>query len=375
VKSARDEREPPRAAGNPSRSAFGSSGPGQESWHSNADFAPAERGPSRSTTRDELVDLLAHEGAETIVSGAALARRLGISRNAVWKQVKSLRSEGWDVETVPSRGYRLNARPDVLDESAIRRHLKASTIGRRLVCLPVTGSTNDDAARAARGGEPEGTVVIADAQTAGRGRLGRSWVSVRGLNLCLSVVLRPRIVPAAAPQLSLVAGLAVAAAMESEGLQPLIKWPNDVLLAGRKACGILTELEAEADRVGFVIVGIGVNVNGTLAQLPTELHDKATSMYLALGRRVDRARFAARLLDELESRFERFLAGGFAVLADEWNRRSALTGRAVTVSGAATEAVSGTCAGIDADGALLLHRDGGPVRVLAGDVTIAGGYD
>jgi len=335
----------------------------------------ADREPSHAGTRDELVDLLAHEGRETFVSGAALARRLSISRNAVWKHVESLRGEGWDIETVPSRGYRLKSRPDVLDEAAIWRHLTTRTIGRRLVCLPVTASTNDDATRFARSGEPEGTVVIADAQTAGRGRLGRSWVSVRGLNLYLSIILRPRIVPAAAPHLSLLAGLAVAAAMESEQLRPRIKWPNDVLLDGRKACGILTELEAEADRVGFVIVGIGVNVNSTLAHFPPELHEKATSLYLASGRRIERAHLVARLLDGVESRYERFLAGGFGVLADEWNARSALTGRAVTVSGAASETVSGTCEGIDADGALLLVRGGRRVRVLAGDVTVLGGYD
>ena len=368
MKAASDDREPPRAARDGARAdARLSPVPGGSS-----DVAGASRRP---TTRDELVRILAHEGAETFISGTALARRLAISRNAVWKHVESLRNEGWDVETVPSRGYRFKARPDALDEASMRRHLGTRIVGRRLACVPVTASTNDDAALAARAGEPEGMVVIADAQTAGRGRLGRRWVSVRGLNLYLSVVLRPRIVPAVAPQLSLVAGLAVAAAMESEGLQPRIKWPNDVLLAGRKACGILTELEAEADRVGFVVVGIGVNVNSTLAHFPPDLHEKATSMYLAAGRRVERARFGAQLLEELESRYERFLSGGFAALADEWNARSALTGRTVTVSGAATDTVSGTCAGIDADGALLLKSDGGTVRVLAGDVTIAGGYD
>jgi len=330
---------------------------------------------SPRATRAELVDLLAHAGAEAYVSGAAMARRLGISRNAVWKHVESLRGEGWEIETTRSRGYRLRARPDALDEAAVRAHLGPGRIGRRLVCVESTRSTNDDAAERARGGEPEGTVVIAEAQTAGRGRLGRSWVSVRGLNLYLSVILRPAIVPAAAPQLSLVAGLAAAGAIEAEGLEARIKWPNDVLVGGRKACGILTELEAEADRVGFVVVGIGVNLNSTLAHFPSELHAKATSLYLAGGRRVERARFAARLLAQLEERYERFLAAGFAALAQEWNARSALTGRSVRITGVASESVWGTCTGIDTDGALLLERDGVSQRMLAGDVTIVGGYE
>lgn len=325
------------------------------------------------STRAKLVELLA--SGEGFVSGAELARRLGISRNAVWKHVESLREEGWDVETAHSRGYRIVRRPDPLDESVITAALCTRLLGRRLVCAPVTGSTNDDAAALARRGEPEGTVVVADAQTAGRGRLGRGWVSVRGLNLYMSVLLRPAVPPGAAPQLSLVAGVAVARAIEAEGVETRIKWPNDVLLGGRKVCGILTELEAEADRVEFVIVGIGVNLNSRPEHFPPELRDIATSVGLAAGRPVERARFAARLLGELEHCYDRYIEAGFGALAGEWNGRSALTGRRVTVAGAARDAVSGSCAGIDGDGALLLVEGATRHRVLAGDVTVLGSYE
>ena len=325
------------------------------------------------STRVRLVELLESE-AGVFVSGAELARRLGMTRAAVWKQIEALRKAGYVIDGARSRGYRLTDKPDVLDAVALGGALCTRWLGRHLVCLPVTGSTNSDAAARGRSGDPHGTVVVADAQTAGRGRLGRSWVSVRGVNVYLSALLRPAIVPAAAPQLSLVAGVAVARALEADGHKPQIKWPNDVLLEGRKVCGILTEIEAEADRVAFVVVGIGVNVNSSLEHFPPELHDRATSVYLAAGRRTDRVRFVARLLSELERCYERYVADGFSALAPEWNERAALTGRRVTVSGAG-EPASGVCVGIDADGALVLEDANGDARrVIAGDVTVEGGY-
>jgi len=299
-----------------------------------------------------------------------------VSRTAIWKHIAMLESEGYVIERERGRGYRLTATPGGLTEGEIASALFTAWLGRSLVCKALTGSTNSDAAALGRSGAPEGTVVVADAQTAGRGRLGRTWVSQAGLNLYLSILLRPRIPPAAAPQLALVAGLAVAEAFEEEGAVAAIKWPNDVLLGGRKACGILTELEAEADRVDFVVVGIGVNLNSGEEDFPTELRARATSLRLDRGREVERARFAGRLLGRFERCYERFREHGFAGLAAEWERRSALVGRELTVDGAG-EVVTGEYAGIDLDGALLLRdRDarGAMRRVLAGDVTIVGGY-
>jgi BirA family biotin operon repressor/biotin-[acetyl-CoA-carboxylase] ligase len=316
--------------------------------------------------------------AGDFVSGHDLAERLGISRTAVWKHVGALKDEGYQIETERGRGYKLIALPGGLSEGEVASLLTTAWLGRSLVCKMETGSTNSDAADLGRAGAPEGTVVIADAQTAGRGRLGRSWVSRPGVNLYMSVLLRPQILPAAAPQLALIAGLAVAQALESEGLVPAIKWPNDVLLAGRKVCGILTELEAETDRVEFVVVGIGVNLNSELADFPPELHERATSVLMASNKRLERARFAGDLMARLETCYERFRQDGFGALASEWGSRSALAGREITVDGAGG-VVRGTYAGIDSEGALLLKEegDGGggtTRRVLAGDVTILGGY-
>jgi BirA family biotin operon repressor/biotin-[acetyl-CoA-carboxylase] ligase len=315
--------------------------------------------------------------AGDFVSGNDLASEIGVSRTAIWKHIAALENEGFVIERERGRGYRLAATPGGLTEGEIASTLLTEWLGRSaLICKALTGSTNSDVSALGRAGAPEGAVVVADAQTAGRGRLGRTWVSRPGLNLYLSILLRPSIVPAAAPQLALVAGLAVAETFEEEGLSASIKWPNDVLLGGRKACGILTELEAEADRVDFVVVGIGVNLNSVDEDFPPELRSRATSLRLARGREVERARFAAQLLSRFERCYERFREHGFGGLASEWERRSALVGRELTIDGAG-ETVSGEYAGIDAEGALLL-RDreaaGGIRRVLAGDVTIVGGY-
>ncbi len=318
--------------------------------------------------------------ADDCISGGRIADSLGVSRTAVWKHVEALRDRGYEIESVRSRGYRLIAVPERITNESLSVALQTRRLGRRSVCVDETGSTNSDAAQLAREGAAEGTVVIADAQSSGRGRLGRSWVSRPGCNLYMSVILRPPLPPSVAPQLSLVAGLAVAAALDSvptarDGLEARIKWPNDVLVGGRKICGILTEVEAEADRVAHVVVGIGVNLNSTEDFFPPELRDIATSVLLAGGVRVDRARFAARLLCELEGLYDRFLADGFGALVGMWNDRASLVGSDVTVSGAGEE-VSGKCVGIDADGALLVEELAGstPRRVLAGDVTIVGGY-
>lgn len=319
--------------------------------------------------------LAALEEAGDYVSGEALAARLGVSRAAVWKHVRALAGAGYEIESVRSRGYRLLAAPDAVDAAALRGLLAGSGVGSRVVCLDVTRSTNADAMGLGREGEPEGTVVLAEEQTAGRGRLGRTWESSRGVNLYLSVLLRPSIPIWNAPQLSLVAGVAVAEIGREEGIDCGIKWPNDVVVGGRrKLAGILTEIEAEADRVAFVVVGIGVNVNAKAEHFSAELEGKATSMLIESGKRRDRTALAAKLLARLDECYRAYLAGGFAALAPRWRGLAVLDGRRVEVASPG-ESFAGVCAGIDDDGGLLVDDDAGVRRrVLAGDVTLEGAY-
>lgn len=305
------------------------------------------------------------------VSGEDLAATLGVSRAAVFKHVEALRARGYAIAAEHAQGYRLTATPDRLDATELGARLTGGW--RRIEWHARVDSTQRVARELAGAGAPEGTVVVAEAQTAGRGRLGRTWHSPPGTSLYCSVLLRPPLPPARVPQLALVAGLAVAEAADALGVRALLKWPNDVLLDGRKVAGILTEMEAELDRVHAVVVGIGVNVNAAAEDFPPYLRERATSLAIATGGRVDRVGFAAAVLDRLEALYRRFLDAGFGALRDGWEGRSALAGRRVTVSGGGEH--TGTVAGVDDDGALRLVDEGGAVRrVVAGEVTVVDGY-
>lgn len=237
-------------------------------------------------------------------------------------------------------------------------------------------STQRIAAELARHAAAHGTVVIAERQMAGRGRLGRSWHSPAGVNLYMTVILRPRIPLAEVPQLSLVTGIAVAEALEivAPGLVAL-KWPNDIWLRGRKAGGILAEAITDAPRGPLcVLLGIGLNLNLAASDIPSDLRDKATSVLIATGREIDRARFAANLFATLDLRCSAAENGGFAVLRPLYESYFALKGRQVNVvDGKVT--TSGLVRGIDSDGALILETGGGPTRILSGDVSVEGAYD
>lgn len=306
-------------------------------------------------------------------SGAEVARRAGVSRTAVWKKIEALRERGYQIEAERGRGYRLIGGPDRVGALEISTHLRAARFGAEIVHRDEVDSTNRLAGELARAGAAEGTVVVAEAQSAGRGRLGRTWTSPTNVNLYLSVVLRPAVPPAQVTSLSLVAALAVVDAVrETTALEPGIKWPNDVLLGARKLAGILTEMEAEAERVRFLILGIGVNLNSGVQDFPPELRRKASSLKMASGETVDRAAFAGSLLTHLEGLYDRFLAEGFRALLPRYEEYHSLAGRRVRVDGGTP--LSGTVRGVSADGALLVETDRGVVPVAAGEVTLQAAY-
>jgi len=315
---------------------------------------------------------LFREAGRGFVSGELISRELQVSRTAVWKQINGLRDAGYIIEAIPSRGYHLLSSPDILSLDEVREKLCPSRIGRQLVCLPETASTNADAFRMAEAGAEEGTAVIADAQSGGKGRRGRIWSSPAGVNLYCSVVLRPAIMPHEAPQLTFLSAVAVARAIEqTTALRPEIKWPNDVLINGRKVAGLLNEMSAETDRVNFVILGIGVNLNMTLVQFPADVRTPATSLLLEQGLPVNRAQFAATMLGELDRLYTDFLRHGFGPVRDEWQQRCNANGREIVVSEAGVVTVRGMFQGIDGDGALLVQSPGGMVeRILSGDVRV-----
>jgi BirA family transcriptional regulator, biotin operon repressor / biotin---[acetyl-CoA-carboxylase] ligase len=306
------------------------------------------------------------------VSGGQLSRELGVSRTAVWKHISALRTAGYQVEAFSSRGYRLLSSPDTLSAEEISVLLNTAIIGKRLVNLALASSTNTEAFRLAEDGAVEGTVVTADEQDKGKGRLGRTWSSPPGANLYCSVILRPQIKPFEAPQLTFLSAVAVARAIEqAAGLKPEIKWPNDVLIGSKKVAGLLNEMSSETDGINFVILGIGVNLNMTAAQFPADLRHPATSLYIEGGVKVGRARFTALLLNELDRLYAGFLDNGFAQVRREWQERCNADGREVVVTNHGCADIRGQFAGIDGDGALLVQcPDGTTERILSGDVRV-----
>ncbi len=267
-----------------------------------------------------------------------------------------------------------SAIPTPLIIDTLRALRAEARFGTRIEYLAETDSTNSVAETVARAGGVEGTVVIAEAQRRGRGRLGRSWVSPANCNLYLSIVLRPPIAAEDAPKLALVAGLATAEAVREWCTRARVKWPNDVLIDGRKVAGILAEMGMEGERLGYVIVGIGVNLNIELDELPAELRDKAGSLLAATGKIVDRVAFTDRLLSCFEQRYEQFVREGFSSTRPAWEALSWLTGKRVRID-ESQRRYEGDVLGLGDDGTLRLREGSGrEVHVVAGDVTVVDGY-
>ncbi|MCL6620685.1 MAG: biotin--[acetyl-CoA-carboxylase] ligase [Syntrophobacterales bacterium] len=301
------------------------------------------------------------------VSGESLAARLGLSRTAIWKRVQRLKALGYEITGEPRRGYRLRAAPDCLLPCEILQGLPTRRFRGPVHAFSRISSTNDYAKELGRRGAPEGTLVVAEAQEAGRGRLGRTWASPAGVGLYVSLLLRPPLPPVELPRLTLTVAVAAARALErSAGVRPGIKWPNDLLLGGRKLAGILTELETEAERIRYLVVGLGLNVNTPV--FPPELADTATSLYLATGRPHSRIRLLRAWLEDFEALYELFLARRFPEILAEWQARTVTLGRPVRVR-QGEEDLCGVAVGVDPEGALLLQTAGGQVvRVTSGEV-------
>lgn len=306
------------------------------------------------------------------VSGAELAGQLGISRAAVWSHIEELRKVGYDIAAGPHFGYRIVDEPDaLLADDLLARLGKTKVIGRDIRVFEQTTSTNDVIEKLARDGVREGVVVFAEAQTKGRGRLGRKWISPERKGLWFSVLLRPDLRPQEATQLTVASATALRRAIQSEtGLKPEIKWPNDLLVGGKKVAGILTELSAELDRVKHVILGIGVDVNLGAGEFPPELRKQATSLKIEAGRVISRPELAAAILRELDSDYARICAGKFSGIADEWEKHCTTIGKEVTVQ-IGDRKIRGRAESLDDAGALLLRTEHGRLETITGgDVTL-----
>ncbi len=317
---------------------------------------------------DRLVHLLV-KNATVVVPGPKIASEIGVSRSTVWEWIEKLRTLGVAIKGHPRYGYQLEKLPDILVPSLIRSELLHGEIGHKVIHYFRTESTNGAALQLDAQEGPHGTVVIAEEQTAGRGRLGRQWYSEKSSGIYCSIILRPPLSPVAAPILTLLAGVAAHHAVRSiTGLNVDIRWPNDLLVNGKKVCGILTEMKAELDRLHMVVLGIGINVNHSA--MPEELREIATSLAMEGGRRYSRLQILTELLREVERYYHRLLKEGNSAIVREWSAASSYAeGKRVRVKTSGGE-LPGTTAGLDPSGALKILRDDGKQELLvAGEIT------
>lgn len=317
-----------------------------------------------------ILELLRRQ--EGFLSGEDIGRELSITRAAVWKGIKKLREEGYEIEAVTNRGYRLTNPETMYNKRELEQGLKTKTMGQTIYFYEETDTTNNRARELALEGASEGTLVVAEKQTAGRGRRGKVWESPLGTGIWMSLVLRPQIAPTEASVLTLLCGLATAEAIEAEtGLSAGIKWPNDILINGKKAVGILTEMDCEMSEVHFVIPGIGINVN--TASFPPEIAEIATSLYLECGKTVSRRRLVHKVLERLEEHYETFLrTGSFAAMLEDYRKHCITLGKEVHVLG--REPFFAEALDITLEGELLVRRaDNGKEEVVfSGEVSIRG---
>lgn len=311
----------------------------------------------------ELIRLLSQTEGKPI-SGEQIGRKLEISRTMVWKYIQSLQNQGYSIISSAGKGYTLNSVPDSLLPELVQAGLATDILGKDIRHFMKLESTNDYAKTIARDAT-EGTVVVAEVQKKGRGRKGFDWVSPHG-GIWMSIILKPSIVPADASRLTLVGGLAVVDSLKSIGLNPSLKWPNDVLVNGKKICGILTEMEAEIDRVEYIVLGLGINLNFNTDMLPEEIRDGSTTISDELGTYVDRLEFVRSLLYNLEQYYIHFKTQPFEELMERWIDSSDTIGRNVRIV-TPSKMMEGRAIGISLSGGLLLQKnDGSTEEIMSG---------
>jgi BirA family biotin operon repressor/biotin-[acetyl-CoA-carboxylase] ligase len=322
------------------------------------------------TTKERLLSFLkAAEGQW--VSGESISERMAVTRSAIWKHIAALRNEGYDVESSPRKGYLLRSSPDVLTELEVSSGLDTKIIGRRgIAYLREVDSTNGKAKERALAGAEEGTVVIAEMQSEGRGRRKRTWHSVYGKGIYTSLILRPEIVPADASKITLLSSVAAAETIQSiTGISPRIKWPNDIMVGQRKLCGILTELGTEMDAVEYIVVGCGMNINIREDEFPEDIRDMATSLLRETGRSWQRIKILRNYLECYERFYDIFRSQGFDPIMTLWRRFENVIGRMVKV-----DLIGGSCRGkvidVDGKGILVIENEKKQQhRIISGDVT------
>ncbi len=326
------------------------------------------------TDKSDILALL--RNSKDYISGQQLCEQFGVSRTAVWKVINQLKEEGYQIESVTRKGYRLLSCPEVFSESEIASRITTDWAGKKIYHYDKTGSTNIDAKRLAEEGAPHGTTVVAEQQNQGRGRRGREWESPAGTAVYMSIALKPDFAPDKASMLTLVMALSVAEAItELTGLEAVIKWPNDIVVNKKKVCGILTEMSAELDYIHYVVIGVGINANNSLSEFTEELRKTATSLKIESGKSVSRAAMVERVLFYFEKNYDIFVRKlDLSELQEAYQKHLINLNADVKVLDPKGE-YNGIARGINTTGELLVEKEDGTIEaVYAGEVSVRGLY-
>ncbi|MBH0229564.1 biotin--[acetyl-CoA-carboxylase] ligase [Halobacillus yeomjeoni] len=326
------------------------------------------------STRKQLIELL--EKQEGYISGQQLSDSLQISRTAVWKHMNELKKDGYEIEAVQRKGYKIVSYPDKISTNTLQWGLDTKWMGQNLYHYDQVESTQQIVHEMAKQGMPHGTVVVADEQVRGKGRMARNWHSPKGKGIWMSILLRPNLPPIQAPQLTLMAATVLAKMISEESdLKPQIKWPNDLLVHHKKVSGILTEMQAEHDQIQYVVLGIGMNVNQDLSEIQQEISHKASSLKIESGSHWSIPKTIQSILRQFEITYDQYVKEGFQQVKKEWERYGYKIGEEVTIS-TMKKTWEATLIGIEPDGALKARdRSGNEEKLYSAEIHWGeGGY-
>lgn len=322
--------------------------------------------------KEQIINLL-KESENTFVSGQKISESLGVSRAAIWKYINSIKEDGYEIESVSRKGYKLVSSPDVLTYEEIKNNLNTKYIGNNIIYFDSIDSTNNEAKKWAREGTKEGTVVIAEEQTMGRGRLGRNWTSPKYKGIWMSIILRPDIAPMKVSKITQIGAAAVTMAAEEMGIDTFIKWPNDIIMNGKKVCGILTEMSGELTKVNYVIMGIGINVNIEKEEFPEEIQIVASSLKIEKGQYIKRKELVSKVLNNFENLYNEFINEGKIDKSIEiCRKKSILIGKQVRIIEREKE-TKAKALDLSKDGKLIVqYGDGKVEEIISGEISVRG---
>ncbi|NFF60812.1 biotin--[acetyl-CoA-carboxylase] ligase [Clostridium botulinum] len=324
--------------------------------------------------KEEIISLL-KENKDNFISGEKMSEKFGITRAAVWKYMKAIKKDGYEIESVSRKGYKLISSPDLLTFEEINPYLTTNYIGKNIMYFNTIDSTNNKAKELGTNGVLEGTVVISEEQTGGRGRLGRQWVSPKFKGIWMSMILRPDIEPMEASKITQIVAAAVCSAIKELGIDVYIKWPNDIVLNNKKICGILTEMSGEINKINYIVAGIGINVNIDEEDFPEDIKKIATSIKIQTGLKIQRKELIAKIFNKFEMLYDEFINKGTIKRSIEICKcNSALLGRKVKIIRKSNE-IFAKALTIAEDGELIVEYDDGKVeKIVSGEVSVRGMY-